>query len=427
MPNDNNLPPLPVIPVPEVELQEPGQFTFFSNLENLVNIPRNWSVSYDRLRDSNPSTPTYQLVISSGVGTAAETYIRGVATFRAEMSRIDDLFAITRNIVTGNAAPAKSEIYGGKIEDVSGNNVYKYINQVGDGANNLFSDFTQGAFNAVLGEANNSQNPESKAVREITTVQSTNPQNQTTTITATKTTNSSTGKSSVSVSSNNYSKEQLTNSSKSLIKTEGSDLIGSNIKIEGSDGTINAELLNNSLLSEAEKFLAKNTKLDSPILTETDSKGNPLYLVKSDDDLTLSDGSKTNLNTLVNTITSAQTHLSHFMDSFFKESTAIFTTPEGVAGMISDVSAGIQRGDSAEQIAGVIATKAAIRTLANEVQNELLFSEADEQLIESGDFTNLSTEGQETLQMIQTNPYYKTAYTAAIAFATSVLLNANED
>ncbi len=29
MPNDNNLPPLPVIPVPEVELQQSGQFTLF--------------------------------------------------------------------------------------------------------------------------------------------------------------------------------------------------------------------------------------------------------------------------------------------------------------------------------------------------------------------------------------------------------------
>ena len=180
MPNDNNLPPLPVIPVPEVDLQESGQFTFFSNLENLANIPRNWVVSYNRLQDSNPNTPTYQLVISSGVGTAAETVVRGVATYRAGIASIYDLFKVTRNLVAGNTNPAKAEIYGGSIEEASGNNVYKYISQVGDGANNLFSDFSQGAFNAVLGATNSSQTsvvPDPK--NQITILESTNPRTST--------------------------------------------------------------------------------------------------------------------------------------------------------------------------------------------------------------------------------------------------------
>jgi hypothetical protein len=72
MPNDNNLPPLPELPLPTtIELKESGTLSFFSNFEQALNIPRNWSVAYERLQSSSPDAPTYQLVISSGIGTAA--------------------------------------------------------------------------------------------------------------------------------------------------------------------------------------------------------------------------------------------------------------------------------------------------------------------------------------------------------------------
>ena len=354
MPNDNNLPPLPVIPVPEVDLQESGQFTFFSNLENLANIPRNWVVSYNRLQDSNPNTPTYQLVISSGVGTAAETVFRGVATYRAGVASVSDLFKITRDLVAGNKAPAVTEIYGGAIEDISGNNVYKYINQIGDGANNLFSDVTQNALGGIFGGSfanpNSSQNPNSSKTQDsVAIIESTNSSGQNTSITATKSTNPS-GKSSVSVSSKDYTKDQLTESSKSLIQNEGSNLVGSNIKIEGSDGTINANLLNDSLKSEAEKFFDKDTKLDAPILSEKDSSGNSLYLFESDEDLTLSDGSTSNLGTVINAIESAANHLKTFASSSFNYLVKPFQNNANLAYMATNIVAELARGGDLDDV-----------------------------------------------------------------------------
>jgi murein DD-endopeptidase MepM/ murein hydrolase activator NlpD/Ca2+-binding RTX toxin-like protein len=164
----------------------------------------------------------------------------------------------------------------------------------------------------------------------------------------------------------------------------------------------------------------------SPLFKIEDDNGNIFTLIGNNIYIPLKDGTIAAANVVLETLDSAQTHLSNFMDSYLKESTALFTTPEGVAGMISDISAGIQRGDSAEEIAKIIAVKTAVRTLANQVSNQIIFSQADQAAIESGNLSDLSTEGAESLQMMQSNPYYKTAYTAAIAFVTTILLNANE-
>ncbi len=75
MPNQNDLPPLPEIPVPEssnVRLSETGEFNFATNLNEIGSVTRNWSISYQRLQSENPNAPTYQLLISSGVGTVGE-------------------------------------------------------------------------------------------------------------------------------------------------------------------------------------------------------------------------------------------------------------------------------------------------------------------------------------------------------------------
>lgn len=54
--------------------------------------------------------------------------VRGVATYETGMASVKDFFKIVRNLVAGNTNPAAAEIYGGSIESISGNNVYKYIN-----------------------------------------------------------------------------------------------------------------------------------------------------------------------------------------------------------------------------------------------------------------------------------------------------------
>lgn len=209
-----------------------------------------------------------------------------------------------------------------------------------------------------------------------------------------------------------------------------SDLFGfEDDKLTAYDGDRTIQLANSGMIATDAVYVDENgnpTSIYDSLFETKDSSGNKTTFIRDGVKVKAKDDTFVSLSSVVKTIDSAQATLSHFMDSFFKESTAIFTTPEGVAGMISDVSAGIQRGDSAEQIAAIIATKAVIRTLANEVQNEIIFSEADQDLIYYGKFSELSSEGKESLQMVQGNPYYKTAYTAAIAFATSVILNADE-
>jgi len=152
-------------------------------------------------------------------------------------------------------------------------------------------------------------------------------------------------------------------------------------------------IFNDSLLLKAEaKFLTKNGKeisQDNAIIKFSDDQLNKLTLIRTDLTTTLKDNTTSTLSSILNTIDSAQATLSHFMDSFLKESTSLFTTPEGIAGMISDISAGIQRGDSAEEIAAIIATKTALRTLASELQNKIIFSEADQAVIESGNLSDL--------------------------------------
>ncbi len=66
-------------------------------------------------------------------------------------------------------------------------------------------------------------------------------------------------------------------------------------------------------LSAAEKFLANNTKLDTPFLTAKDSDGNSLYLIKNDEDLNLSDGSVSTLDSIINTIDSSIETTANFL------------------------------------------------------------------------------------------------------------------
>ncbi len=293
----------------EIKLKNEGEFTFARNLGEAANIRQTYQVNYQILKQEGyGGVDEYKIKLSAAVGTVTETITVAGGSIIYHVYA-DKLLGAVNKLFPG----ASEFLLGGTGID---NTVYRQINIAGDinGANvSLKLADAFGGFDKEVISGQTGTPLTTKPQTEVNFYNITNSQNQTTTITATKTTNSSTGKTSVSVSSNNYSKEQLTNSSKSLIKTEGSDLIGSNIKIEGSDGTINAELLNNSLLSEAEKFLAKNTKLDAPILTETDSKGNPLYLIKSDEKLTLSDGSNATLTSIVNTIDSTSKTIQSFL------------------------------------------------------------------------------------------------------------------
>ncbi len=346
----------------------------------------------------------------------------------------DELTAIGKSVVSYGVGLAGSEIGGAIGFALKSTIPGKIAGAIGGGiiSSGLYENYLEQPLENLANEVFGT-NFQENALTSKTLIEN---NNQTTSITATKTTTSS-GKSSVSVSSNNYTKEQLTESSKSLIQNEGSNLIGSSIKIEGSDGVVNATLLNNSLKSEAEKFFDKNTKLDAPILSEKDSSGNSLYLFERDEDLTLSDGSTSTLGTVLNAIDSAKATAETFINGYMGQIKEMLTSQDGIAGLISDVAAGIQRGDSPEEIAKFVATKLAVKqfleqgsaAIKSQIQQFLVNHPADVAAIEAGDYLSLSYEGAESLReldAITNSSAFNFGYRVAIVYATTMLLNADE-
>ncbi len=259
MPNNNN---------PTITLPESGEFNFYTNAQN-ANLSQNYRVAYERLQSSSPNTPEYQLTISAAVGAGAE-FLARISTSVTYEAGLQTLFNAAKVAVAvgteglGVGAVSGMEFYTRNQADPV---FYKYIDGVGDDASRLFADSTIRVFGSLAGNPENPQIPNiPNPKNEITIVSGVNSGGQSTSITATKTTTPS-GEPKVSISSTNYNKEQLTESSQSLFQNEGKNLLGANIKFEGNDGTLNASLLNQSTLDAASDFLAKNTSLETPILT----------------------------------------------------------------------------------------------------------------------------------------------------------------
>lgn len=141
------------------------------------------------------------------------------------------------------------------------------------------------------------------------------------------------------------------------------------------------------------------------------------------------------IKSIIEMYNKAETATENFLNGYAGQIKSLFTTGDGIASMISDISAGIQKGESAEQIAGTIALKAAIKELAEQGQ-VLLFNNATDKALytafASDDITSeqlqkqLSAKGQQTLNMIANSPVYQTAFIAAVSFVTTMLLNSDE-
>ena len=241
--------------------------------------------------------------------------------------------------------------------------------------------------------------------------------------------------SNTSITSSTLNQNELLNSSKTLLNSQKA---GSTVKIESTDGTITTSLLSKSILEGAEKILADSTTLESKIITIHNSDGSDsLYLAKSDEELTFKDGTTTTFSSLIKMTETATEVTEKFVNGYLGQVNTLFTTESGVASLISDVSAGIQKGDSPEQIAKTIATKLAVKQIIDqggaaakqEIQKALVGNAADQAAIENGDLLNLSPEGVEKLQGLESvtnNPTFQFGYTVAIAYATTLVLNMNE-
>ncbi len=177
--------------------------------------------------------------------------------------------------------------------------------------------------------------------------------------------------------------------------------------------------------------------LEESIIKLKDSEGKEFSLVK-DVWLPLKDGTIAAVNTVIDAIDSAQATTDAFMNHYMYQLTSIFTTGAGLAGLISDVNAGIQRGDAPEQIAKTIALKALVQTVGDQIKNEFILSEADQVLFDANPSLAMSADklgqegvmsqtGQDAINNFANNhPVYNAAYLMAISMATTLLLNADE-
>jgi Ca2+-binding RTX toxin-like protein len=168
-----------------------------------------------------------------------------------------------------------------------------------------------------------------------------------------------------------------------------------------------------------------------------DDNGNIFTIIKDNVYTPLKDGTLATVNTVIETLQSAQATAENFINGYMGQINNLFTTPEGIAGLISDVATGIQRGDSPEEIAKFVATKLAVKQLLQQgsaaikqqIQELLAGNAADQAAIESGNLLNLSQEGAAKLQGLEsiTNSVaFNYGYMVVIAYATTLLLNMNE-
>ena len=159
-----------------------------------------------------------------------------------------------------------------------------------------------------------------------------------------------------------------------------------------------------------------------------DGNGNNFTVVRDNVYTTLNDGTTATVSSLAQMTQTATEVTEKFVNGYMSEAKALFTTGDGMASLISDVSAGLEKGLAPEQIAKIVATKLVVKTAMSQIKNEFILSESDQTLLNQGkEISDLSPEGQEALSNFAVNhPVYNTAYLAAVSFATTMLLNANE-
>ena len=176
--------------------------------------------------------------------------------------------------------------------------------------------------------------------------------------------------------------------------------------------------------------------LEEAIIRLKDSEGKEFSLVK-DVLVPLKDGTIATINTVLETIDSAKTTAETFINGYMGQVKEMLTNQDAIAGLISDVAAGIQRGDSPEEIAKFVATKLAVKQLLeqgsdaikNQIQQLLVNNPADIAAIEAGDYSSLSSEGAESLRELDeviNSSAFNFGYRVAIVYATTMLLNADE-
>ncbi len=180
-------------------------------------------------------------------------------------------------------------------------------------------------------------------------------------------------------------------------------------------------LKNSELLAKNPQYTDKDGNAISQqeaIFTVKDKDGNINTIQKEGVMATLKDGTKALLSSVVEMTENVAEVTKEFVDGYMNQANKLFTTGDGIASLISDVNAGLQKGEEPEQIARTIATKLAIKqifeqgseVIKQQIQENLMDNAADIAALESGNYLELSVDAIESLQKIRIYNFSSSIY-----------------
>ncbi len=199
-------------------------------------------------------------------------------------------------------------------------------------------------------------------------------------------------------------------------------------------------LKNSGLLAQNPQYTDKDGNSISEqeaIFTVKDKDGNINTIQKEGVMATLKDGTKALLSSVVEMTENVAEVTKEFVDGYMNQANKLFTTGDGIASLISDVNAGLQKGEEPEQIARTIATKLAIKqifeqgseVIKQQIQENLMDNAADIAALESGNYLELSVDAIESLQKLESitsHPAFTMGYSVAVSLATTIILSHDE-
>ena len=202
---------------------------------------------------------------------------------------------------------------------------------------------------------------------------------------------------------------------------------------------------NNQKITDDKNLVPKDSKLidengneinpESAISVTQDKNGEDVTIAKAGVSVEAPDGTIAPLTSIINMKNSMVNATEKFMEGYVHHFQSLFSTPEGMASLINDIGAGIQKGEEPEQIARTIATKLAIKQLADQIKNNLILEGSDQAIynqygldsIYGSGQNQISQEGKDAINdFAADHPVYSGLYIAAISMATSLLLNHDE-
>jgi hypothetical protein len=218
-----------------------------------------------------------------------------------------------------------------------------------------------------------------------------------------------------------------------------SNINNGKIKIEdasGDDISYSTSKGNNQNITQDKNLFSKDSKLidkngnevseEAAISITKDKNGKDVTITKSDIEVKALDGTTTPLTSIINMKNSMVNATEKFMEGYVHHFKSLFSSAEGQASLINDINAGIQKGEEPEQIARIIATKLAVKQLADQIKNNLILEGADQAIYDQygldaiyGNAENqISQEGKDAIKDFATDhPVYSGLYIAAISMA----------